>query len=81
MKIPGRKLFGKAEEAGNVVGVPMTRGLGLSELLKRTFEEAWKDQLDAFAGILTYKVLFALFPLSGLCTKSGGWTLEVVGRF
>ncbi len=64
MKIPGRKLVGKAEEAGNVVGVPMTRGLGLSELLKRTFEEAWKDQLDAFAGNLTYKGLFALFPFS-----------------
>ena len=64
MKIPGRKLVGKAEEIGNVVGVPMTRGLGLSDLLKRTFKEAWKDHLDAFAGNLTYKGLFAVFPLS-----------------
>ena len=40
LKIPGRKLVGKAEEIGNVVGVPMTRGLGLSDLLKRTFKEA-----------------------------------------
>ena len=62
MKIPGRKLVGKAEEIGNVVGVPMTRGLGLSDLLKRTFKEAWKDHLDAFAGNLTYKGLFAVFP-------------------
>jgi hypothetical protein len=33
LKIPGVKLVGKAEEAGNLVGVPMTRGLGLSDLL------------------------------------------------
>ncbi len=64
LKIPGRKLVGKAEEGGNVVGVPMTRGLGLSDLLKRTFKEALKDHLDVFAGNLTYKMLFALFPLS-----------------
>ncbi len=64
MKIPGMKLVGKAEEIGNVVGVPMTRGLGLADLLKRTFKEAWKDHLDVFAGNLTYKGLFALFPFS-----------------
>ncbi len=64
MKIPGRKLVGKAEEIGNVVGVPMTQGLGFADLLKRTYKEAWKDHLDAFAGNLTYKGLFALFPLS-----------------
>jgi membrane protein len=58
------KLVKKAEEIGNVVGVPMTQGLGLADLLKRTFEEAWKDHLDAFAGNLTYKGLFALFPFS-----------------
>jgi hypothetical protein len=48
LKIPGRKLVGKAEEIGNVVGVPMTRGLGLCDLLKRTFKEArptWKRHL------------------------------------
>ena len=64
MKIPGMKLVGKAEETGNVVGVPMTRGLGFTDLLKRTFEETRKDHLDMFAGNLTYKVLFALFPFS-----------------
>ena len=64
MKIPGMKLVGKAKAAGNVVRVPMTRGLGLSDLLMRTFKEAWDDHLDAFAGNLTYKGLFALFPLS-----------------
>lgn len=64
MKIPGRKLLGKAEETANVVGVPMTRDLGFADLLKRTFKEAWKDHLDVFAGNLTYKLLFALFPFS-----------------
>jgi len=42
----------------------MTRELGLSDLLQRTSEEARKDHLDAFAGNLTYKGLFALFPFS-----------------
>lgn len=64
MKIPGRKLVGKAEETANVVGIPMTRGLGLVDLLKKTSKEAWKDHLDVFAGNLTYKLLFALFPFS-----------------
>ena len=42
----------------------MTRGLGFTDLLKRTYKEAWKDHLDAFAANLTYKGLFALFPFS-----------------
>ena len=57
-------MVSKAEEVGNVVGVPMTRGLGLADLLKRTFKEALKNRLDVFAGNLTYKMLFALFPFS-----------------
>ncbi len=57
-------MVSKVEEIGNVVGVPMTRGLGFTDLLKRTYKEAWKDHLDAFAGNLTYKGLFALFPFS-----------------
>ncbi len=61
-KIPGRRLAKKAEEAGNAVRVPMARGLGLVELLKRTFKEIEEDHLAAFAGNLTYKGLFALFP-------------------
>jgi uncharacterized BrkB/YihY/UPF0761 family membrane protein len=52
----------KAEETGNAVGVPMAQNLGLVELLKQTFKEASKDHLAAFAGNLTYKGLFALFP-------------------
>ena len=61
-KIPGRRLAKKAEEAGNAVRVPMARDLGLVELLKRTFKEVEEDHLAAFAGNLTYKGLFALFP-------------------
>jgi membrane protein len=62
-KIPGKKLVEKAEETGNEVPVPMTRRrLGLVELLKRTAKEIQEDHLAAFAGNLTYKGLFALFP-------------------
>jgi membrane protein len=62
MKIPGKRLVNKAEETGNAVEVPMAQDLGLIELLKRTFKEVSKDHLAAFAGNLTYKGLFALFP-------------------
>ena len=62
-KIPGKRLVEKAEKTGNEVPVPMTgRRLGLAELLKRTTKEIQEDHLAAFAGNLTYKGLFALFP-------------------
>ena len=62
-KIPGKRLIEKAEKTGNEVPVPMTRRrLGLVELLKRTAKEIQEDHLAAFAGNLTYKGLFALFP-------------------
>jgi membrane protein len=62
-KIPGKRLVEKAEKTGNEVPVPMTgRRLGLAELLKRTAKEMQEDHLAAFAGNLTYKGLFALFP-------------------
>lgn len=62
MKIPGSGLFKKAEQAGNEANVPPARNLGLIDFLKLTFEEAGEDHLAAFAGNLTYKALFALFP-------------------
>ena len=62
-KIPGKRLVEKAEKTGNEVPVPMTgQRLGLAELLKRTAKEIQEDHLAAFAGNLTYKGLFALFP-------------------
>jgi membrane protein len=62
-KIPGKRLVEKAQQTGNEVPVPMTRRrLGLVELLKRTAKEIQEDHLAAFAGNLTYKGLFALFP-------------------
>ena len=61
-KIPGKRMVKRAEETGNQVGVPMARGLGLVDLLKRTFKEVGEDHLAAFAGNLAYKGLFALFP-------------------
>ena len=65
MKIPGIHLLKKAEQSGNEVPIPMTRRrLGLVEFLKRTFKEVGEDHLAAFAGNLTYKALFALFPFA-----------------
>lgn len=40
----------------------MARGLGLVSFLKLTFNEVGEDHLASFAGNLTYKALFALFP-------------------
>ena len=62
MKIPGMRFVRKAESTGNEVEVPLAHNLGLIELLKRTFKEASEDHLAAFAGNLTYKIFFALFP-------------------
>ena len=62
MKIPGMRFVRKAERTGNEVEVPMADNLGLVHFLKRTFKEASEDHLAAFAGNLTYKGLFALFP-------------------
>src|SRR5215210_8601897 len=62
MKIPGMRFVRKAERTGNEVEVPLAHNLGLVHFLKRTFKEASEDHLAAFAGNLTYKGLFALFP-------------------
>jgi membrane protein len=62
VKIPGMRLFKKAERTGNEVEVPMARDLGLVDLLKRTYKEVGEDHLMAFAASLTYNGLFALFP-------------------
>jgi membrane protein len=61
-KIPGWRWVKKAEETGNQVEVPMAQNLGMVNLLKRLAKEIQEDHLAAFAGNLTYKGLFALFP-------------------
>ncbi len=53
----------KVERAGNEVEVPMTEKLGMVDFVKLSVKEANEDHLAAFAGNLTYKWLFALFPL------------------
>src|SRR5919112_3816745 len=55
MKIPGMQLSKKAE-------VPMAENLGLVDFLKLTYKEVSEDHVMAFAGNLTYKGLFAIFP-------------------
>jgi membrane protein len=62
MQIPGKKLVERAEEKGNEVAIPRTDRLGLVDFFKLTFKEVGEDHVAAFAGNLTYKVIFAIFP-------------------
>ena len=62
MQVPGKKIIQKAEEKGNEVAIPKTERLGLVDFFKLTFKEVGEDHVAAFAGNLTYKALFALFP-------------------
>src|SRR5215208_1372438 len=62
MKIPGMQLIKKAESKGNEAGVPMAENLGLVDFFKLTYKEVSEDHVMAFAGNLTYKALFAIFP-------------------
>lgn len=73
MNIPGMGLIKGAEGALNRVHVPMTRGLGLAELLKKTFEQMQKEHLGAFAGSLAYRGLFAIFPFIAFLVSTLGF--------
>lgn len=62
MKIPGMQVIKKAESKGNEAQVPMAEDLGLVDFFKLTYKEISEDHVMAFAGNLTYKGLFAVFP-------------------
>src|ERR687885_2096624 len=62
MKIPGMQILKKAESKGNEAEVPGAENLGLVDFFKLTFKEVSEDHVMAFAGNLTYKGLFAIFP-------------------
>jgi membrane protein len=62
MKIPGMRLIKRAESKGNEVEVPVAENLGLVDFFKLTYKEMNEDHVMAFAGNLTYKGLFAVFP-------------------
>jgi membrane protein len=62
MKIPGMQLIKQAESKGNEVEVPVAENLGLVDFSKLTYKEMNEDHVMAFAGNLTYKGLFAIFP-------------------
>jgi membrane protein len=62
MKIPGMRLIKKAESKGNEVEVPVAENLGLVDFFKLTYKEISEDHVMAFAGNLTYRGLFAIFP-------------------
>src|SRR5215208_7363210 len=62
VKIPGMQLIKKAESKGNEVEVPVAQNLGLVDFARLTYKEMNEDHVMAFAGNLTYKALFAVFP-------------------
>src|SRR4028118_1098509 len=62
VQVPGKKIIEKAEAKGNEVTIPRTERLGLVDFFKLTFKEVGEDHVAAFAGNLTYKALFAIFP-------------------
>jgi membrane protein len=62
MRIPGKQLIKKAESKGNEVEVPVAENLGLVDFVKLTYKEMNEDHIMVFAGNLTYKGLFAIFP-------------------
>jgi membrane protein len=62
MKIPGIQIIKKAERKGNEAEIPMTEDLGLVDFFKLTYKEIEEDHVMAFAGNLTYKAIFAIFP-------------------
>jgi membrane protein len=62
MKIPGMQILNRAESKGNEAEVPVAENLGLVDFFKLTFKEVSEDHVMAFAGNLTYKALFAIFP-------------------
>ena len=62
LKIPGKQILKRAEEKGNQAEVPVAENLGLVDFFKLTFKEVGEDHVSAFAGNLTYKALFAIFP-------------------
>jgi membrane protein len=62
MKIPGMGLIKNAERRGNEIEVPVAENLGLADFFKLTYKEMNEDHIMAFAGNLTYKGLFAVFP-------------------
>jgi membrane protein len=62
MKIPGMRLIKKAESKGNEVEVTLAENLGLVDFIKLTYKEMNEDHVTAFAGNLTYRGLFAIFP-------------------
>jgi membrane protein len=62
MRFPGLHLLHKGERAADEVKVPLTRNLGVAALGRQVWKKAGDDHVDAFAGSLTYRGMFAMFP-------------------
>lgn len=64
MRMPGATLVGNIERAANGIELPMTRGLGIADLLRQTSARAEEHHLRAFAAGLAYRALFATFAFA-----------------
>lgn len=70
MNIPGMGMLRWVGRQVDSVRVPLTHGrLGFVGLMKRTFEDLGKDHVGAFAGALTYSIVFAILPFLTFLTS------------
>lgn len=60
--MPRTRLMRKAEETGDRVPVPSAWRMGLGEFVRLTAAQVGKDHLQAFAGNVAFRGLFAIFP-------------------
>lgn len=62
MRASGTGIVERATRAGNHVAVPLRRRLGLGDFLRLLARQARKDHLQAYAGNVTFRALFAVPP-------------------
>jgi uncharacterized BrkB/YihY/UPF0761 family membrane protein len=66
------QLIKKAEQKGNQPRCRWREDLGLVDFFKLTSRRLGEDHVSAFAGNLTYKTLFAIFPFFTFCSRCWG---------
>ncbi len=63
MRVNSAALVSRIERRGNRLHVPMTRKLGLIDLITRTYTQTEEDHVRAFAAGLAFRALFAGFAV------------------
>jgi membrane protein len=62
MRLDTSKLTEKADRAADHVNVPLARHAPAGEIARRLLEQVKQKHLDAYAGHIAYRSLFAIFP-------------------